>query len=174
MAAELTSLDQKGRAMTAILPLSLPDGLSPVHVLGSIAGNIAESAKGHNGLAGAFSDAWMGLDANKDGTLNGKDVLSHAVGLRDAVLQGIADGFGYDTGPAARAARESAAEAAETVRDGARRTVGQFKAAATPPAQMLLASAPPALPSDPAARAVENLPGIAQIRATYAALRAAS
>lgn len=160
--------------MNAISPLSLLDKLPPAQVLGSLAGNIAESAKGQNGLAGAFSDAWMGLDANKDGILSGKDVLGHAVGLRNAVLQGIADTFGYDTGPAARAAREGAVGATQAAHAAAERATGRSGAAATPPPQMLLAMAPPALPSAPAARAVENLAGISEIRATYTALRAAS
>jgi hypothetical protein len=168
--------------MNAVSPFSLLDRLSPTQVVGSIAGTIAESAKGQNGLAGAFSDAWTGLDANKDGTLNGKDVLGHAVGARNAVLQGIADVFGYDTGPAARALRDGAEQAgdfASATAAAAASAAQQFTSSAAqnittsaaPAAQMLLASAPPALPSAPAARAVENLPGIAEIRATYAALR---
>lgn len=153
--------------MNALSPMSLFDKVTPAAVLGRVAGSIADQGRGKSGLAGAFSNAWMGLDANRDGTLNGKDVLAHAVNVRDSVLQGIADSFGYETGSAARAAREVAISAAQSAPDAARladvlRPRGQAHRAA---------AAPPALPSAPAAKAVENLPGIDQIRATYAILR---
>ena len=153
--------------MNAISPFSLFDTLSPGKMLGRVAGTIAESAKGQNGLAGAFSAAWDGLDANNDGALNAKDVLSHAVGARNAVLQGIADAFDYPTNAQAHAAEDAAGDAIASVAT----TAKTMARSAVPAAQMLIASAPPALPSAPAARAVENLPGVEDIRATYATLR---
>lgn len=165
--------------MNAVSPFSLFDTLSPGKVLGriagSIAGGIAEQAEGQKGLAGAFSEAWNGLDANGDGALNAKDVLGHAVGARNAVLQGIADTFDYPTDPASRALREGASALAEggeaLASQMGRRPASEIIQSAMPAAQLMIASAPPALPSDPAARALENLPGIDEIRATYATMR---
>jgi hypothetical protein len=148
--------------MNAVSPFSIPSSLSPAaHVLGTLAGDIAESARGKGGLAGAFSDAFTGLDANDDGRLNASDVLGHGLGLRNAVLGGIADVFGVEQDPA-----KAGAGASDAMPHGA-------GPATTSAAQMMIASAPPALPSAAAARALENLPGIADIRAAYAALGAA-
>lgn len=154
--------------MNAISPFSLFEKLTPAKALGAVAGEIAEHAKGQKGLAGAFSEAWDKLDANDDGALSARDVIGHAKGARDTVLHGIADAFGYDTSPAARAVRDSAAEMFPASASRAAERVAERMA---PVAQHLLASAPPALPSAPAAQAVENLPGIDEIRATYAAMR---
>lgn len=144
--------------MIPVSPFSLFEGLLPAaKVIGSIAGDVAERAQGKGGLAGAFADAYSDLDANDDGRLNGADVLGHAVGLRDAVLEGVADLFGVET----------AGNAARGLGPDTNPGSGQAGSEAIPPAQILLSGAPPALPSAPAARAVENLPGVDEIRATY-------
>lgn len=156
--------------MNAVSPFSLFDKLTPARALGAIAGEIAESAKGQKGLAGAFSEAWGMLDANDDGALNARDVIGHAVGVRNAALQGLADAFGYDTSPGARAIRGAMSEAARATTPEASAVAERDQAQASI-LQHVIASAPPALPSAPAARAVENLPGIDEIRAAYTALR---
>lgn len=156
--------------MNAVSPFSLFDKLTPARALGAIAGEIAESAKGQKGLAGAFSEAWDTLDANDDGALNARDVIGHAVGVRNAALQGLADAFGYDTSPGAKAMRDGMGEAAGAIASGAAVVAGRDPRD-TSILQHIIASAPPALPSAPAARAVENLPGIDAIRAAYTALR---
>ncbi|GKY87289.1 hypothetical protein [Sinisalibacter aestuarii] len=140
--------------MTSLSPLSVVSALSPAaNMLGTLAGEVAEAARGKDGLAGAFSDAFAGLDANDDGRLSAGDAVGHVAKLRNAVLGGIVDVFGVDKD-------EPDQRPTAGVRAGG-------LAGPTP----LSAAATPALPSAPAAQAVENLPGLAEIRATYATLR---
>jgi hypothetical protein len=161
--------------MNPVSPFSLLGRISPAaHVLGTIAADIAEHARGKGGLAGAFSDAYSGLDANDDGSLNGADVIGHAVGLRNAVLGGIADMLGIEKGTddGTDDGTDGTAGGPGAARNGPA-PAGTRTAAndPVPPPQAFTASAPPALPSAPAARALENLPGVAEIRATYTTLR---
>lgn len=146
--------------MLPVSPFSLFEGLLPAaKMVGSIAGELAGKAKDHDAPPGAFATAFSKLDANDDGRLNGADLVGHAVGLRDSVLEGIAEMLGKEPGRDS----ENAGASANGPRNG-----GQAEAThAMPPGQILLAGAAPALPSAPAARAVENLPGVAEIRATY-------
>jgi hypothetical protein len=145
------SLDQKGQAMSAVSPFSIIKSLAPAaSVLGTLAGDIAERGRGKSGAIGTFSKAFDTLDANNDGKLNARDVIGHAKGIRNAVLTGIAGGFGADSSP----------------RPGAAGPSGP----ATAPARARISAFQPAPPSNTAARAVQDLPGIAEIRATYATM----
>lgn len=156
--------------MNATSPFSLFDTLSPGKLPGMIAGAVAERTAGQNGLAGAFSDLWHGLDADGNGQIGAMDAVGHAVGLRNAVLQGIADVF--DTQGTTAGARPNGTGITVDSPDAVGRGFAPATDSSGPIVQTILAAAPPALPSAPASRAVENLPGIDQIRATYAALRA--
>lgn len=134
--------------MSAVSPFSVIKNLAPgAHVLGTLASDIAESGRGKSGAVGAFSKAFDTLDANNDGKLSARDVIGHAKGLRDAVLTGLA---GSEKSP----------------RTEADRSVGPAMA----PARAGIAALHATLPSSIAANVVQDLPGVAEIRATYATM----